>query len=348
MKRKSSVPFARGFKKPDVSAQSSAIGPLSETEAKSFDFKCLKFFRGVPPPTSQDDWLAQYNEEGQTYTKFLEETPWLSSRKINKYRDAFSKSGGNIKEKYPNGKIYLVELLNGGEKQISPDFKKLCEFSQLYLDMDVKPLAPITILDTGDNFQVEGSPRTRIGSRRQNGKVQLDCPSILTYLRGILPSSAICLVAVTMYDLYEESPDLFVAGLADGNSRVAAFSFARYDPAVSFSSEFWYEWKINKESSIARSQLIQERSSKVLVHEMCHLLGLDHCIYFACCMNGSGHLREDFTQPLFLCPVCLRKLQKLSGFDVVARYQGLANFYQDNNMGKEETWCQQRIKFLQQ
>ena len=32
---------------------------------------------------------------------------------------------------------------------------------------------------------------------------------------------------------------------------------------------------------------------QVTVHELLHLLGLDHCIYFACLMNGSGSLDED-------------------------------------------------------
>ena len=32
---------------------------------------------------------------------------------------------------------------------------------------------------------------------------------------------------------------------------------------------------------------------QVTVHELLHLLGLDHCIYFACLMNGSGSLEED-------------------------------------------------------
>lgn len=37
-----------------------------------------------------------------------------------------------------------------------------------------------------------------------------------------------------------------------------------------------------------------QRSCKLLVHEIAHLLGVDHCIWFSCCMNGSGHLSEDF------------------------------------------------------
>ena len=30
------------------------------------------------------------------------------------------------------------------------------------------------------------------------------------------------------------------------------------------------------------------------MHEIAHLLGVDHCIWYSCCMNGSGHLSEDF------------------------------------------------------
>ena len=38
---------------------------------------------------------------------------------------------------------------------------------------------------------------------------------------------------------------------------------------------------------------LKEDAHQVTVHELLHLLGLDHCIYFACLMNGSGSLEED-------------------------------------------------------
>ena len=40
-------------------------------------------------------------------------------------------------------------------------------------------------------------------------------------------------------------------------------------------------------------------------------------------MNESSSLREAADQPLFLCPVCLRKLQKALGFNLVDRYSGM-------------------------
>ena len=60
-------------------------------------------------------------------------------------------------------------------------------------------------------------------------------------------------------------------------------------------------------------------------------------------MNGSGHLEEDFKQPMFLCPVDLRKLQALFGFDVVSRYTQLAEFFRKNKMEEEDSWVKERL-----
>jgi archaemetzincin len=35
---------------------------------------------------------------------------------------------------------------------------------------------------------------------------------------------------------------------------------------------------------------------------------MHHCIAFRCLMNGSNHQEERDARPLYLCPVCLRKL----------------------------------------
>ena len=51
-----------------------------------------------------------------------------------------------------------------------------------------------------------------------------------------------------------------------------------------------------------------------------------HCSYFACAMNESKSILQAENQPLFLCPVCLRKLQKAVGFDIVERYRALSSF----------------------
>ena len=44
-------------------------------------------------------------------------------------------------------------------------------------------------------------------------------------------------------------------------------------------------------------------------------------------MNESQSIQEAESQPLFMCPVCLRKLQKVIGFDVLQRYEALHAFF---------------------
>jgi hypothetical protein len=80
------VPYASGFKPPNKHRQLKAVGfdgvvPLEYNTGTSPDDKSFQFFKPIPQPTSIDDWLAQYDEEGQTYKQFLLECPWLSTRK---------------------------------------------------------------------------------------------------------------------------------------------------------------------------------------------------------------------------------------------------------------------------
>ena len=53
------------------------------------------------------------------------------------------------------------------------------------------------------------------------GSLQIRADSIHNQLQQTIPNDALCLVGLTMADLYEDDPDLFVAGLAAGNLRVA-------------------------------------------------------------------------------------------------------------------------------
>ena len=60
--------------------------------------------------------------------------------------------------------------------------------------------------------------------------------------------------------------------------------------------------------------------SQVMSHEICHVLGMKHCYYFHCAMNESASIDEAISQPLFLCPICLRKLHKALKFNIPERY----------------------------
>ncbi|KAJ7695689.1 hypothetical protein B0H17DRAFT_979801 [Mycena rosella] len=65
----------------------------------------------------------------------------------------------------------------------------------------------------------------------------------------------------------------------------------------------------------ALSALWLGRACRTASHELGHCLGIDHCVYYACAMQGSASLAEDARQPPFLCPVDRAKLLCASGAD---------------------------------
>ncbi len=68
------------------------------------------------------------------------------------------------------------------------------------------------------------------------------------------------------------------------------------------------------------------RSCRVVAHEIGHMFGMCHCIYYNCRMNGMMTLEEGDRRPSDMCPVCIRKLQKTMNFDMKKRYQALMRF----------------------
>ncbi|KAF2483252.1 hypothetical protein BDY17DRAFT_297104 [Neohortaea acidophila] len=69
------------------------------------------------------------------------------------------------------------------------------------------------------------------------------------------------------------------------------------------------------------------RVCKTVSHEIGHCFGMDHCVYFACIMQGTASVAEDVRQPPYLCPIDLSKvLRAISATDVNARYEALLAF----------------------
>jgi len=94
-----------------------------------------------------------------------------------------------------------------------------------------------------------------------------------------------------------------VFGIASIKDRTGVFSFARYD------ENFYAD--TGKETD---PDLLFYRSCKVMLHEIGHMFGIRHCIYFDCYMNGSNNLEENDKRTFNACPCCIRKLQHNIGF----------------------------------
>ena len=90
--------------------------------------------------------------------------------------------------------------------------------------------------------------------------------------------------------------------------------------------------------------LILQRSCRTLAHEIGHIFGMQHCIYFKCPVNGSNNLDESDSRPMQLCPVCLRKLHSTIGFDPVARDRRLIEIYKQLGFDSEAEWTKHRLE----
>ena len=145
-------------------------------------------------------------------------------------------------------------------------------------------------------------------------KIQYHADQILSRTEKYVPNDAHCVIFILFDDLYPENSWNYVFGLASYEQRVGVFSFAR------FSSSFE-----SKNEPIIFDNYLLYCSCSTLTHEICHTFGLDHCIYYTCLMNGCNSMEESKKQPLYECPICLRKLQYSIGFEPLERYKKMEN-----------------------
>ncbi len=221
-------------------------------------------------------------------------------------------------------KIYL-QPLGQFPKEPNDLLSNLQHYASAFFCVEVTALAPINLDNM--NFTARTNPHT--------GNRQLLTTDILSFLKKICPSDAFCILAITMEDLYPEPSWNFVFGQASLSNRVGVYSFARYDP-------LFYGEKRGKDYE----KVLLQRSCKVLAHEISHMFGITHCIYFKCILNGSNHLLESDSRPMHLCPVCLRKLQYSIEFDVISRYVNLFRFYKEIGLDDDAKWVEDRLKWI--
>uniref|UniRef100_A0A2K5H9V3 Archaemetzincin-2 n=1 Tax=Colobus angolensis palliatus TaxID=336983 RepID=A0A2K5H9V3_COLAP len=186
--------------------------------------------------------------------------------------------------------IYIQSIGSlGNTRIISEEYIKwLTGYCKAYFyGLRVKLLEPVPVSATKCSFRVR---------------------DILEFLKKKKPEDALCVVGITVIDLYPRDSWNFVSGQASLTDDipffgVGIFSFARYG------SDFYsmcYEGKVKKLKKTSSSDysifdncyvpeitsVLLLRSCKTLTHEIGHIFGLRYCQWLACLMQGSNHLEE--------------------------------------------------------
>ncbi|XP_075575141.1 archaemetzincin-1 isoform X2 [Pelecanus crispus] len=146
---------------------------------------------------------------------------------------------------------------------------------------------------------------------RDTDRVQLHADGILNFLKNNKPMDALCVLGLTLLDLYPCETWSFTFSKFLPGQEVGVCSFARFSgdfPQAGCSS---LNLLTQKERLCEISKETRDRTLPFSAQEMVQ------------CCKGALSLDEALLRPLEPCPICLRKLQHVVGFKLVERYRKL-------------------------
>jgi archaemetzincin len=183
----------------------------------------------------------------------------------------------------------------------------------------------------------EDITKTTVAHRDNGGILQYNAMQIMAQAKQFFLPDAYATLSIMMDDLYPYDSWNYCFGWGEYASGSGVFSMARYDPK-------FHGIKVDGDPN----DIILFRACKIMTHEMTHMFGIWHCIYFRCAMNGINNEEEASNSPLELCPVCLRKLQYNIGFNPLTRYQKIYDVLVKFPMtfDRDRKWIKQRIDYL--
>ena len=311
------------FKPPCKADAFDALGLYSELDKKLANFlRRITFdsqseeslIRPMPLPGPQD-WLARFPTDPESFEK------WESREERNEVVE-----GKNTIYIMPIGEFSEQATLEEQTKSkkagkvTDPFLAELLEYAEIFFyGLPVKMLPRIPVESLNATTRIYEVAR---GVKRK----QLQTREIFLFLLHMLPRDAYCVLAITMLDLYPDRRWNFVFGQASTRDRIGVFSFARNHPDFFTPDKPISLDKLSDVSELSKQMMIW-RSCNILTHEITHMFGLEHCVYFSCLMNGRNHQEESDKAGSFLCPVCLHKMEHCIGFDFVARYEAMLTFY---------------------
>lgn len=151
-------------------------------------------------------------------------------------------------------------------------------------------------------------------------RAQWHAERIADALEARVPADSLGVVGLLGRDMYVDGLN-FVFGIGRFTRRVGVHSLHRFGDEPG-----------------AR----ERRVLALMAHELGHMFGLEHCVFYACVMNGINSLDESDRTPLHLCPVCREKLRHAIGFEHGPRYAGLEAFFEARGMSVEADFARRQ------
>ncbi|CAF3383055.1 unnamed protein product [Rotaria socialis] len=276
------------------------------------------------PIPNEGDWVTMNQERGQTV-------------------ESFERTKQTVL--HGNRRTIYIQPIGSFDHPRVPSLKNISEFSSHFF--------PGCRLETLPQIDFTDLPKhSRAGQRIDpyTKKPQYSATLIIDHLKKMKrrqrknDTEELFCIGVTMADIYPDSSWNFVYGLASTIDGIAIYSFARLDPSF---PDIESVGPCTEQERI----LILKRAISVCVHEIIHLFGLKHCVYYLCLMNGAETEVEMDGQPLYLCPICLRKMYTATGkdrkiFNVVETYHDILDVCQKFHFKDEAAWYENRLNLL--
>ena len=141
--------------------------------------------------------------------------------------------------------------------------------------------------------------------------------------------STLMILGLTAYNIFNpDIPDDTIMGFSSG------------DGASIVSLTECYDNKLK--DVVIRNKNAFFEMVKTSLHELCHTIGIDHCVDYHCIMN-SQYVKESYKNPIYFCPICLCKLYVGLNLGLEKRFNDLYQFYVNNNMEESALWIKNRI-----
>ena len=177
--------------------------------------------------------------------------------------------------------------------------------------------------------KIKKEERLQIYKENSNLIVELNSGEILDMLINFRNKSTLMILGLTAYNIFNpDIPDDIIMGFSSG------------DGASIVSLTECYDNKLK--DVILRNKNAFFEMVKTSLHELCHTIGIDHCVDYHCIMN-SQYVKESYKNPIYFCPICLCKLYVGLNLGLEKRFNDLYQFYVNNNMEESALWIKNRI-----